>query len=121
MPPTMTQSQLQHYQRDGFVFPLKAMDAEQALHYRSCLEAYEGKAGGPISALAPRTKYKMKTYLLCRWAYEIATNARILDAVEQIIGPDIMLLHGVLFIKEPHTPQVAAWHQDSVYFGVDPI
>jgi len=48
----------------------------------------------------------------------MATHPAVLDAVEDLIGPNILLLHSTLFIKEPRTTQVAAWHQDSTYFGL---
>ena len=121
MPEISSAAVAERYHRDGFVFPLKAMEPAEALRYRQQLEAYEGAAGGPISALAPRTKHKMKAYLRSRWAFELGSNPRILDAIEQIIGPNILLLHTVFFIKEPRTTQIAAWHQDSVYFGLEPV
>src|SRR5688572_13465869 len=118
MPKKLTSAQMEEFKRAGFVFPLRAMDARETRDYRDKLEAHEAASGSRITAQTPRTKYKMRTYLLCRWAYELATHPAVLDAVEDLIGPNILLLHSTLFIKEPRTTQVAAWHQDSTYFGL---
>ena len=45
---------------------------------------------------------------------------KILDAVESLIGPDILVYTSTFFIKEPHSPTFAAWHQDATYFGLTP-
>ena len=29
-------------------------------------------------------------------------------------------LHEHVFIKEPHSPTIAAWHQNSTYYGLEP-
>jgi len=47
-------------------------------------------------------------------------DARVLDAVEDLIGPDILLYHVTLWTKDPHTDAQVAWHQDSTYFGLSP-
>jgi len=118
MPKQLTDAQIAQYRRDGFVYPVRALNASEARSYRTRLEAHEMASGARITEHVPRTKYKMRTYLLYRWAYELAIHPVVLDAVEDLIGPNILLLHSTLFIKEPRTTQVAAWHQDSTYFGL---
>ena len=51
---------------------------------------------------------------------DLARNPRILDVVEDLIGPDILVWTSTFFIKEASSPTFAAWHQDSTYFGLDP-
>lgn len=118
MPQTLTSTQVKQYERDGFIYPMQAMSPAQAGEFREQLEAHEAAAGTRITAQGLRTKYKMRTYLLYPWAYELATHPAVLDAVQSLLGPNILLLHSTLFIKEPQTTQVAAWHQDSTYFGL---
>ena len=47
-------------------------------------------------------------------------HPRILDAIEDVIGPNILVWTSTFFIKEPHSPTFAAWHQDGTYFGLEP-
>lgn len=47
--------------------------------------------------------------------YSISTNSRLLDAIECIIGPNILLLKSTILIKLPGDRKFASWHQDSAY------
>lgn len=105
---------LARFKRDGYLFPIRVMSAEDAAGYRRELEAYEADAGGPIAG-----NLRHKTHLLFTWASEIAHNPAILDAVESILGPDILLWGSSFFIKEPHTTSFVSWHQDGTYWGLD--
>ena len=44
----------------------------------------------------------------------------MLDAVEQVIGPNILVWGSSFFIKEPQNPSFVSWHQDSTYWGLEP-
>ena len=52
---------------------------------------------------------------------EITHNKVLVDAVEDLIGPDILNCGTVLFIKEAHDPGFVSWHQDGRYMGLDPL
>jgi ectoine hydroxylase-related dioxygenase (phytanoyl-CoA dioxygenase family) len=52
--------------------------------------------------------------------HELVRHPAILDAVEALIGPDILVYTSTWFIKEPGSPAIAAWHQDATYFGLRP-
>ncbi len=110
----LTESQVEHYKREGYVFPVPVMSREEAASYRARLEAFEEMNGGPIAG-----NMRHKTHLLFTWANEIAHNPRILDAVESILGPDILLWGSSFFIKEPKTTAFVSWHQDATYWGLD--
>jgi non-haem Fe2+, alpha-ketoglutarate-dependent halogenase len=101
------------YRRDGFYFPLRVMSAEEAHVYRDRLEAYERASGGPIAG-----NMRHKVHLLFTWANELAHHPAILDAVEDIIGPDILCWSTNFFIKEAHSPSFVSWHQDATYWGL---
>ena len=61
-----------------------------------------------------------KTHLLFTWADELVHHPTIVEAVEDVIGPDILCWTTNFFIKEPSTPGFVSWHQDSTYWGLDP-
>ena len=54
------------------------------------------------------------------WLDRLARHPSILDAVESLIGPDILVFTSTFFIKEANSPTFAAWHQDATYFGIEP-
>ena len=105
----------ERYQRDGYVFPLRATPREQALAYLAQLEAYEATVGGPI-----QSNLRHKVHLLFTWANELVRHPTILDAVEPVIGPNILCWTTSFFIKEAHDPGFVSWHQDSTYWGLEP-
>ncbi len=115
MPKLLSQAAVETYRRDGFYSPVRVMSAADARHYRNALEAHEAQAGQPLQG-----NMRHKTHLLFTWADELVHHPRILDAVEDAIGPDILCWTTNFFIKEARSPGVVSWHQDSTYWGLDP-
>ncbi|HZP98326.1 MAG TPA: phytanoyl-CoA dioxygenase family protein [Reyranella sp.] len=109
----LSPDQVAQYRRDGFYFPIPVLSREQAHGYRDRLEAYEGTAGGPIAAAM-----RHKVHLLFTWANDLIRHPAILDAVEDVIGPDILCWSTTFFIKEANSPSFVSWHQDATYWGL---
>ncbi len=106
---------VQAFQRDGYCAPVRVMSADAAHQYRAALEAHEAKAGQPLQG-----NLRHKTHLLFTWADELVHHPKILDAVEDVIGPDILCWTSLFFIKEANSPGFVSWHQDSTYWGLEP-
>ena len=102
-----------HYRDNGYVSPLHAFDEAAARGYRAKLEDGERSHG-----LAPDRRRKMHLYL--KWVDEVVHHPGVLDAVEDLIGPDILVYHLTLWMKESQTDAFISWHQDSTYFGLSP-
>jgi non-heme Fe2+,alpha-ketoglutarate-dependent halogenase len=113
MGPSLSPAQIDRYHHAGYLSPLVAFDAAQARACRDRLEDGERRFG-----LAPEQRRKMHLYL--SWVDQIVRHPRVLDAVERLIGPDILVYHLTLWLKEPRTEAFVSWHQDSTYFGLDP-
>jgi len=115
MPKILSEAAVQAYARDGFVAPVRVMSEEDATGFRRRLEAHEERTGAPLQG-----NWRHKTHLLFTWADELVHHPRILDAVEDAIGPNILCWTATFFIKEAHSPGFVSWHQDSTYWGLDP-
>lgn len=115
MPKVLTKEAVQAYHRDGFYFPVRVMSEADATGYRRRLEAHEAKTGRPLQG-----NWRHKTHLLFTWADALVHHPMILDAVEDVIGPNILCWTTNFFIKEPSSPGFVSWHQDSTYWGLDP-
>lgn len=115
MPKRLTPEQVAAYTRDGYVFPIPVLSPAEVAQARGELEAWERARGQPIDF-----PEKSKSYLLFDWADRLVHHPAILDAVQDLIGPDILVYHSTLFLKEAHTPAYVRWHQDSTYFYLEP-
>src|SRR5437868_5445328 len=115
MPKVLSQQALDSYRSRGYHFPVRAFSADEAATYRHALQAHEAKAGGPLQG-----RWRVKTHLLFTWADRLVHHPAILDAVADVIGPDILCWTSNFFIKEPSSAGFVSWHQDSTYWGLDP-
>ena len=104
---------VEKYHQQGICFPIAVMSSEDAANYRSKLEAFEAKKGGVIAGLENK-----RTHLLFTWANELIRHPSILDAVESVIGPNILCWGSEFFFKEPMTKNFVSWHQDATYWGM---
>jgi non-heme Fe2+,alpha-ketoglutarate-dependent halogenase len=110
----LREADVEAYRLQGYVCPIRVLSAEDVRHYRAALEAAEAGAGAGL----PRA-HRHKPHLLYTWAQELIRHPKILDAVEDLIGPDILAWESVFFTKEPKTEDYISWHQDITYWGLD--
>jgi len=111
----LSQAAVEAYRRDGYYAPVRVMSSAAAQSYRAALEAHEAKSGQPLQG-----NMRHKTHLLFTWADALVHHPKVLDAVEDAIGPDILCWTTNFFIKEANSPGFVSWHQDSTYWGLDP-
>ena len=105
--------QIQQYENDGWVSPLDVLTVEQVRDCRTRLERWESMRGGSLPA-----HERSSGHILFPWIDELMRNETILDAVEDLIGPDILCWNSVFWIKEAHSPSYVGWHQDLQYWGL---
>ncbi|GAB5437302.1 phytanoyl-CoA dioxygenase family protein [Falsiruegeria mediterranea] len=114
----LTEAQKDQYWSEGFLFPIQIMPAEEASDIRAGLEQIE-RDWLAADLPKPLMTYKRNhAHMVMPLAAKLATDARILDAVEGILGPDLMIWSAEFFIKEPHTKHVVGMHQDLTYWGL---
>ncbi|MEC7646763.1 MAG: phytanoyl-CoA dioxygenase family protein, partial [Pseudomonadota bacterium] len=118
MPKKLTAAQIESYHQDGFCFPIAGIGQEHAARARADLENYERDLGAPLTAAGREERYKLHVRL--PWACDLVRDPAVLDAVEDIIGPDILVWTSTFFIKERNTTAITMWHQDATYFGLRP-
>ena len=99
------------YNKLGFLSPIDVLSEEQAKKHRQNMEDVEQQIG-PMH-------YMAKMHTILRSPYELVVHPNILDVVDQILGPDILLYNATYIIKEPNTPTHVSWHQDLTYWGLD--
>jgi len=114
MPRILTQRQIDTYWKDGCVFPIRVMSEDDAHAIRERLEAFEKETGGPLKG-----SLRHKSHLLFSWLGDLVRHERIVDAIEDLYGPNLLCWTTNFFIKEANNPAFVSWHQDSTYWGLD--
>ena len=109
----LSQEQVDAYRRDGVVHPVPVMSGAEAATYRSALERLERDHPEYLDG-----GRRQKLHLVQTWMADIVRRPEILDAVEDILGPDILCWQTSLFIKEARDPGFVSWHQDGNYWGL---
>ncbi len=114
MTKSLSETARKNYERDGYHFPIDALSPDDVGRYRTALEAYERREGHPIAGAA-----RSKSHLLFTWVDELIRLPNVLDAIEDLIGPDILCWSTLWWIKEVNSESFVSWHQDVRYWGLD--
>ena len=114
----LTQQQVDQYRQDGYLFPLDILTQDEAAGYRQKIENLEAEhANGSLPRPIGRY-FRSNAHCVVPVLAELATSPAILDRVESLIGPDILIWGCELFIKEAQTDKIVSWHQDMTYWGL---
>ena len=110
----LSADQIAFYKSEGYVSPIRGISGDRARWMQGELDRFERErefsAGGIM----------FKGHLVFKWSYDLACSAEVLDAVEGLIGPDILVFASKFWIKGGGDGSFVTWHQDSAYFGLDP-
>jgi len=116
---SLSEAQVAQYRRDGFLFPVDCLTADEVRNFRGRLEAFEREQGDTFGKLPDLVR--SKSHLLFTWMDELVRHPKVMDAVESLIGPNILIYHLTSWLKEPNEPSHVSWHQDGTYFGLEPF
>ena len=115
----LTSEQLSSYWDDGCLLPVRVFEESEALALASEFAALESKFGDDQRLRHDYSVYCRENFhVVSTAAAELAHDKRILDAVEQLIGPDLLVWMVELIVKGPHTDKVITMHQDLTYWGL---
>ena len=104
---------IERYRRDGILFPRRVMTEDAATDLLTRLQSLEAREGGRLSR-----ETNQKPHLIVPWINDLIRHPAILDAVEGVIGRDILCWGSGFFAKRPHDGLFISWHQDSTYWGL---
>lgn len=103
------------YHRDGFLTPFNVYGENQASALRARFEDLESAISGEA-----QDRFRIKAHLPFPWLCDVVREPRLLDAVEDLIGPDILCWGSSFFAKKPKDPRFVSWHTDSFFYGFEP-
>ena len=111
---SLNSAELNEYQERGILFPLPVMSAAEAAGYLDAANQLEEALGGNCKPVE-----LSQMHLYYQWAHELITHPGILDAVESILGEDLIVWSAGLFPKHPGQGTIVGWHQDGTYWNLD--
>jgi|TARA_B100000315_G_scaffold105675_1_gene96910 ectoine hydroxylase-related dioxygenase (phytanoyl-CoA dioxygenase family) len=111
----LTSKQLKKYEDYGYIAPIDILSLEEVKEITTELEYIEKKWPNELIGLGRNNVHYISPVF-----DQIAHNSKILDVVQDIIGPNILVGGTTLFIKEPNNKNFVSWHQDAKYIGFEP-
>lgn len=113
MPKQLTELQVGRFEHDGVVFPIPVFAREEIYDRRRRFEAIEASRAGRLPP-----SLNLKAHLVVPWLWDMVHDPRILDAVEDVLGPNILCWAASFFAKGIDDPHHVPWHQDATYWGL---
>ena len=114
MPKRLSQKQVDDFEHKGFISGIDVITADEAAAYRNRIEESDKKGGqGLIKTM------RVKTHLMFPWMLNLARDPRVLDVVEDILGPNLLIFLSVLWDKKAGDQTYVSNHQDGTYYGFD--
>lgn len=117
-PRVLTDEQIAFYNEHGYVMPFSVFEEAEVARNR----AYFDYLLAELRVQQPnRDAYAINGYhTRCEGIHALVTDDRILDLVQDLVGPDIIAWGTHFFCKLPHDPKSVHWHQDASYWPLTP-
>lgn len=114
---TVLQDPAQTYDQDGYLTSIDVFDQDEIAHFRRLFDALEEREGREKCQIGLQSWHFEEEFI-----WKMATDSRILDAMESVMGADLLLLSTHFFCKYPtqDVEHYVAWHQDVTYWGLEP-
>jgi ectoine hydroxylase-related dioxygenase (phytanoyl-CoA dioxygenase family) len=112
---SLSESQIKQYNKKGYLAPIEALTKDEAKEVKSEIEFIEKKWPNELDGLG-----RNYVHLISPIFDKVVHNSKILDAVESIIGKNILACGTTLFIKNPDEEGFVSFHQDAKYIGLEP-
>ena|SRR5208282_670804 len=108
----LSAEQVRRYDREGFLFPIDVLSANEVARLCSAFGETMRYLCGDHSPEA-----RSGLHLHCRWLYDLALYPSILDVIEDILGPEFLVLSTIVFFKPPRDDHFVSWHQDGRFIS----
>jgi len=115
MPRVLPDDQVARYHEDGFLFPFALCPPDEAAALYDRYADIERRLGEE-----PQVRFRVKAHLPFPWLCDLVSRPRLLDAVEDLIGPDILCWGASFFTKKANDRRFISWHTDTFYYAFEP-
>ena len=111
----LSEQQIKFYDEKGYIAPIDALSRQEANEIRQEIETIEKKWPNALEGIG-----RNYVHLISPVFNKVCLNNKILDAVESIIGKNILICGTTLFIKNSNEKGFVSFHQDAKYIGLEP-
>ena len=111
----LTEPEVNKFQEDGFFFPYEVYTPEEARNLWKKFNSLEKELGEE-----PQNRFRIKAQLPFPWLCDVVSHPKLLDALEDLIGPNILCWGASFFTKKANDPRFISWHTDSFVYGFEP-
>jgi hypothetical protein len=115
-PTSLTSDQLAYYNVEGYLAPIRALSSDAAAELREffngVLTQTLADGGSSYSINGAHRRFPE--------VWDLMHNTAIVDAVADILGPNVVAWGAHFFCKLPHDGKIVDWHQDAVYWPMTP-
>ena len=111
------------FERDGYLCPVAALSSEKTAYYRERYLAFYEQHKSRLNALRAGDRWQINsdTHFVFEWVDALTREPGILDAVEQLLGPNLLAWNTNWFVKFPGDQAFVSWHQDGAYWSLSPM
>lgn len=96
------------FERDGILFPIPVLSADEVSFYRRALAEVEQAVNCSTGRLPSMHEY-------FAWAYDLSVHPKVVSAVQEVLGPELVHWGTLVLRKAPRSTLFASWHQDGEY------
>jgi non-haem Fe2+, alpha-ketoglutarate-dependent halogenase len=113
----------QQFDRDGYLCPVDALSPAKTAHYRALYLDFHARHKQRLDALRAGERWQINTdtHFVFEWVDALTREPGILDAVERVLGPNLLAWNTSWFVKFPGDRAFVSWHQDGAYWGLSPM
>jgi hypothetical protein len=118
MPAALRVDQVEAYRRNGVLTRIPVFDQDDVAKAHRCIETLEDQHVDGAGGHSLNQFFRVNGHLVIPLLAELARTPRILDAVESLLGSNLLVWSVELFVKEPGSEKTVSWHQDITYWGM---
>lgn len=110
------------FARDGYFTPVPVLTPQETHSFRTAFDDFYARNKARLDSVPPREQAQVlsETHICFEWVYRLAAHRLVLDAVEAILGEDLLIWGSRWFTKMPGDKTYISWHQDGTYWGLHP-
>lgn len=109
---SLSAEMVREFEEEGVACPVDVLSPDEVAQVRRELDELQARLGAKLRRMD-------QCHLFFRWAFDLVNHPRVLDAVEDLLGPDLFVHSSRVFCKNPHDTAFVSWHQDGTYSGLN--